>query len=264
MVIGDDPADAQERRPLRHVYPAMKILVAVISPAPAWVLPRHFVEQLRRDFPQHTFLDAWDRESASRLLADVDVAFTPLVERDAFASAARLRWVQSPAVGVGKLMFPELLASPVVLTTRSRNPRPLDRGARDGRDARAGAAAAGGGPRPGRPPVGPTGSGRRPRGRPAPPRPAHGHRRTRRDRTRTREHRRAVRPATDGDPKAQRRAAAGRRRSGLDAGSAPRSPCHQRRRRPRRAAHAGDETSHRRPRAQPHQARRVPDQRRSR
>ena len=70
----------------------MKILVAVISPAPAWVLPPHFVDQLRRDFPQHTFLDAWDRDAASRLLGDVDAAFTPLVEREAFASALRLRW----------------------------------------------------------------------------------------------------------------------------------------------------------------------------
>src|SRR5262249_62420595 len=31
------------------------------------------------------------------------------------AADARLRWVPSPAVGVGSLMFPELLASDVVL-----------------------------------------------------------------------------------------------------------------------------------------------------
>ena len=34
-----------------------------------------------------------------------------------FRRATRLRWVQSPAVGVGSLMFPELLASPVVVTS---------------------------------------------------------------------------------------------------------------------------------------------------
>jgi D-2-hydroxyacid dehydrogenase (NADP+) len=95
----------------------MNVLVGVISPAPAWVLPRRYVDQLRRDFPQHTFLDAWDRDSVSRLLADADVAFTPFVDRSAFAKASRLQWVQSPAVGVGGLMFPELLASPVVLTS---------------------------------------------------------------------------------------------------------------------------------------------------
>src|SRR5882724_6948401 len=95
----------------------MNILIGVISPAAAWVLPRHFVEQLRREFPQHTFLDAWDRDAIRRLLPDAEVAFTPFIDRDALSSAARLRWVQSPAVGVGSLMFPELLASPVVITS---------------------------------------------------------------------------------------------------------------------------------------------------
>ena len=95
----------------------MNVLVGVISPAFAWVMPRTFVEQLRRDFPQHTFLDAWDRDTIRRLLPEADVAFTPFVDRDIFPSAARLRWVQSPAVGVGSLVFPELLASDVVITS---------------------------------------------------------------------------------------------------------------------------------------------------
>ena len=95
----------------------MNILVAVISPAPAWILPRHFVDQIRRDFPQHTVCDAWDRDAVRRLLPDADAAFTPFVDRDIFPSASRLKWVQSPAVGVGNLMFPELLASPVVITS---------------------------------------------------------------------------------------------------------------------------------------------------
>ena len=95
----------------------MNILVGVISPAPAWVMPKHFVDQLRRDFPHHTFSEAWDRDAIRRLLPDADAAFTPFVDRDVFRSASRLRWVQSPAVGVGSLMFPELLASPVVITS---------------------------------------------------------------------------------------------------------------------------------------------------
>jgi phosphoglycerate dehydrogenase-like enzyme len=95
----------------------MNIVVGVISPAAAWIMPRHFVGQLRRDFPHHTFLDAWDRDTLRRLLPQADVAFTPFVDRDVFASATWLRWVQSPAVGVGSLMFPELLASDVVITS---------------------------------------------------------------------------------------------------------------------------------------------------
>jgi D-2-hydroxyacid dehydrogenase (NADP+) len=95
----------------------MNVAVGVISPAPAWVMPRQFVDQLRRDFPQHRFIEAWDRETLRRALPEADVAFTPFVDRDLFASLTRLRWVQSPAVGVGGLMYPEMLASDVVLTS---------------------------------------------------------------------------------------------------------------------------------------------------
>jgi phosphoglycerate dehydrogenase-like enzyme len=95
----------------------MNVVIGVISPAAAWVMPRHFVEKLRRDFPGHTFLEAWDRDTLRALLPDADVAFTPFVDRDLFPALTRLRWVQSPAVGVGSLMFPDMLASAVVLTS---------------------------------------------------------------------------------------------------------------------------------------------------
>jgi phosphoglycerate dehydrogenase-like enzyme len=95
----------------------MIIVVAVYSDGPAWTLPRPFVAALRRDFPQHTFLDAWDAETLARLLPDADVAFSAAIRRTEFASLPRLRWVQSPAVGVGGMLGPELVASPVVLTS---------------------------------------------------------------------------------------------------------------------------------------------------
>jgi phosphoglycerate dehydrogenase-like enzyme len=95
----------------------MVVLVGVISPAPAWVMPRQHVDRLRAEFPHHTFLEAWDRAALRRQLPDADVAFTPFVDRDIFPSVSRLRWVQSPAAGVGGLMFPEMLASPVILTS---------------------------------------------------------------------------------------------------------------------------------------------------
>jgi phosphoglycerate dehydrogenase-like enzyme len=95
----------------------VNILVGVISPFEAWILPRQFVDYLREAFPQHTFVEAWDREAIRRHLPEVDAAFTPFVDRDLVPSLTRLRWVQSPAVGVGSLLFPEMLASPIVLTT---------------------------------------------------------------------------------------------------------------------------------------------------
>jgi len=95
----------------------MNVLIAVISPAPAWVMPQRHVDRLRSDFPQHTFIEASDRDEIRRRLPEADVAFASYVDRDAFASATRLKWVQSPAVGVGRLMYPELLASAVILTS---------------------------------------------------------------------------------------------------------------------------------------------------
>ena len=94
----------------------MVVLLGVISPAAAWVIPREFVEKIRRDFPRHTVVDAWDFEGIRRLLPDADVAFVPHVSRDMLAGSPRLRWIQSPAVGVGHMLFPEMIASPVVIT----------------------------------------------------------------------------------------------------------------------------------------------------
>jgi phosphoglycerate dehydrogenase-like enzyme len=95
----------------------MKILVGVISHAAAWVIPGSFIDQLRRDFPQHEFVDTWDDDGIRRLIPDAEIAFVPHVDRAMLASAARLRWIQSPAVGVGSMLYPEMVASPIVVTT---------------------------------------------------------------------------------------------------------------------------------------------------
>lgn len=80
-------------------------------------MPRASVDRLRRDFPQHEFLDAWDDDTIHRLLPDVDVAFVPYMSREMLGSARRLRWIQVPAVGVGHMLSPEMIASPVVITS---------------------------------------------------------------------------------------------------------------------------------------------------
>ncbi|MCL4187174.1 MAG: D-2-hydroxyacid dehydrogenase [Rhodobacteraceae bacterium] len=54
-------------------------------------------------------------------LAVADVAATVRLSPAALASAGRLRWVQSWAAGPDALLFPEMLASPVVLTCARGN-----------------------------------------------------------------------------------------------------------------------------------------------
>jgi D-2-hydroxyacid dehydrogenase (NADP+) len=95
----------------------MNIVIGVVSPNAAWVLPRPFVDELRRDFPQHSFIDVWDRESLRLALREGDAAFAAFVDRDIVAALTRLKWVQAPAVGVGHILSEEMIESPIVLTS---------------------------------------------------------------------------------------------------------------------------------------------------
>jgi phosphoglycerate dehydrogenase-like enzyme len=93
----------------------MKIVMSVYSD-PAWTLPVGEVERLQRLFPHLSVVDAPTRDARLRELPAADVAFLSRLKPDEFALAAALRWIQSPAAGVAGLLFPELKASPVVLT----------------------------------------------------------------------------------------------------------------------------------------------------
>ena len=95
----------------------MNVGVGVVSASQAWVLPHQYVDRLKRQFPQHEFLEAWDRDTLRRILVDSDVAFAAYVDKDLVASLTRLKWVQAPAAGIGHILSAELAASPIILTT---------------------------------------------------------------------------------------------------------------------------------------------------
>ena len=69
----------------------MNIAIGVISPSAAWIIPRAHVDALRRDFPQHTILEAWDREALRRVLVESDAAFAAFLDKDLVPSLTRLR-----------------------------------------------------------------------------------------------------------------------------------------------------------------------------
>jgi len=50
------------------------------------------------------------------MIAGADVVFSGNVRPDQLALAPRLRWIHSPAAGVGNMLYPEMVASPVVMT----------------------------------------------------------------------------------------------------------------------------------------------------
>ena len=99
----------------------MKILVAIYSPFSCWCIPDDQVQWLRREFPQHAFVRAdSDAETLERIV-DADVVFGATVRPDQLAAARRLRWIHSPAAGIGNMLFPEMVASPVVMTNSRGN-----------------------------------------------------------------------------------------------------------------------------------------------
>jgi phosphoglycerate dehydrogenase-like enzyme len=94
----------------------MQILISIYSPLPTWNIPDSEVERLRREFPHHSFLHARDAAETSALIVDADAAFSSLIRGESLATARRLRWVHSPAAGVGSLLSREMISSRVVLT----------------------------------------------------------------------------------------------------------------------------------------------------
>jgi len=94
----------------------VNILLAVHSPFEIWTIPLEYVARLTTAFPAHTFLHARGHAEASRMYPDADVVFAGQITREQLAVARRLRWLHSPAAGVGGMLFPEMRASPVVIT----------------------------------------------------------------------------------------------------------------------------------------------------
>jgi phosphoglycerate dehydrogenase-like enzyme len=94
----------------------VNVLVAIHSPFVMWNFPVEYLERLRCEFPSHTFLHAESDEEAERLIVGAEVAFSSQVSREQLAAAPHLRWIHSPAAGVGGMLFREMVESPVTIT----------------------------------------------------------------------------------------------------------------------------------------------------
>jgi phosphoglycerate dehydrogenase-like enzyme len=94
----------------------VKILVALYSEFDVWCIPESYVDALRRDFPQHTFVRADDDAQTLAQIGEADAAFATRLRPDHVEAARRLRWVHSAAAGVGNMLFPAMIESPVQIT----------------------------------------------------------------------------------------------------------------------------------------------------
>lgn len=94
----------------------MKILVGVYSELGFWNLPAHHVMRLGEAFPDQTVLHATSHADTMAMIPDADIVFMSELRGAQFTAARKVRWIHSPAAGVGGMLSPELVASPVVLT----------------------------------------------------------------------------------------------------------------------------------------------------
>ena len=99
----------------------MKVLVAIYSEFACWCIPDAEVAALRRAFPAHTFVRADSDDETVDRIGDAEVAYGSRITREQLAAAARLRWIHSPAAGIGHMLFPEMIQSRVVMTNSRGN-----------------------------------------------------------------------------------------------------------------------------------------------
>ncbi|MGE5812874.1 MAG: D-2-hydroxyacid dehydrogenase [Acidobacteriota bacterium] len=98
-----------------------RILISIYSDIPTWNIPDAHVEQLRREFPRHEFVQAKNPDETLARIRDAEVAFSSQIYDDALGASTGLKWIHSPAAGIGSMLSPTMIASPVVLTNSRGN-----------------------------------------------------------------------------------------------------------------------------------------------
>lgn len=94
----------------------LTVAIYTEHPFSFWCFPDWGLEELRRRFPSVRFRLVRREEELAEALAEADVYLGWQFRPEWLAYARRLRWIHAPAAGVRRLMFPELIESPVVVT----------------------------------------------------------------------------------------------------------------------------------------------------
>lgn len=94
----------------------MKLLIANYSRWVAWDTPDWVVDRIRAAGEDMEVVNARTRPEAVELIPDAEVAFSSIIRPEMLAAARRLRWIHSPAAGVGGMLFPAMRASDVIIT----------------------------------------------------------------------------------------------------------------------------------------------------
>ncbi len=97
----------------------MKILIVHHHRFELWHAPPWLRDRLQSAFPDFQFLQLENYDRVPGEIADTDVFIGWSLRPEQFVAAKKLRWIHSPAAAVHQLMYPELIASDVVVTNSS-------------------------------------------------------------------------------------------------------------------------------------------------
>jgi len=93
-----------------------KLLLVMKHRFALWNAPEWVGRRLHGDFPSVEVIQRLTYEGIETELAQAEVAVTWSLRPEQFRLAAKLRWIHSTAAAVHQLMFPELVASDVMVT----------------------------------------------------------------------------------------------------------------------------------------------------
>ena len=94
----------------------MKLLLVVHHRLDLWNVPGWFTERLASEFPHLQIVNRDSYEGVEDHLRDAEILFTISLRAEQFAFARNLRWIHAPSAAVHQLLFPELIASDVLVT----------------------------------------------------------------------------------------------------------------------------------------------------
>ena len=94
----------------------MKLLTVVQHRFDLWRVPAWFTERLGKEFPDLQIVHRDTYNGIEADLRDAEIVFTISLNPGQFAGAKNLRWIHAPSAAVHQLLFPELIASDVIVT----------------------------------------------------------------------------------------------------------------------------------------------------
>lgn len=96
-----------------------KLLIAATHRFPLWRIPEWLPKRIQARFPQLQVVHLDGLKDIDREIPDSEIFAGFLLRPESLARARQLRWVHATAAGVDQLCYPEMVASPVIITNSS-------------------------------------------------------------------------------------------------------------------------------------------------